>query len=311
MLRGMLPAAIELVTDVPPADDLWVQGDATQLQQVAVNLAINARDAMPNGGRLRMCVHHQAADPSDVPSAVGTRDRGVAALVVEDTGTGMPEEVRARIFEPFFTTKSRELGTGLGMAIVHGIVTDHGGRIEVDSHEGQGTRITITLPCCDPPGADETAAPDHLVESGHGETVIVAEDNPQILTIVASALRAVGYEAVRASDGDEAVALFNAHRDRTCLVILDLDLPKKSGVACLREMRNLQPALPAIFMTGNVDPDSEEQPDGRTRLLRKPFRIGELTRRMQTRPRASASTACARATSSSFPTEQPTRNRAA
>ncbi len=151
LLSGMLPATIEIVADASSFPDLWVEGDATQLQQVVLNLAVNAGDAMPDGGQLRIAVNHEPVDPADVLSAVTTKGKGAAVLMVEDTGVGMPEEVRTRIFEPFFTTKPRELGTGMGMAVVHGIVSDHHGHIDVDSQEGRGTRISATFPCCDPP----------------------------------------------------------------------------------------------------------------------------------------------------------------
>ena len=197
--------------------------------------------------------------------------------MVEDTGIGMPEEVQARIFEPFFTTKPRERGTGLGLAIVHRIVIDHHGQIEVGSREGHGTRITISFPCCDAPETEPAPSPDGFsAHAGHGEMVIVVEDNPQVLEIVSSSLQSAGYQVAQASDGVEAMTVFGKHWDRARMVVLDLYLPKKSGRACLREMRERRLGLPVVIITGSVEPDIEENLSRSTRLLRKPFRIGEL-----------------------------------
>ena len=270
MLRRMVPAAIEIVTDVARADDFWVHADATQLQQVVMNLAVNARDAMPNGGVLRLTVH---AEPPDTRNAAPT-----AVMVVQDTGTGMSAEVLARVFEPFFTTKPRERGTGLGMAVVHGIVTDHGGRIEIESKEGYGTQVSVRFPCCAAPADDASPPEPPPAIRGLGETILVVDDNPQVLAIITSTLRSAGYQTVSASDGDAAMTTFEANRERTRLVILDLDLPRRSGLACLNEMRKHRSDLPALLISGSIEADLESAARNDTRILRKPFQVQELGR---------------------------------
>ncbi len=281
LVRRMLPAAIEIVADSPSyAPGLWIEADATQIQQVILNLAVNARDAMPDGGKLGISVSHRAVDSSDVLSAVATRGMGAAALVVEDTGEGMSEETLAHMFEPFFTTKTKERGTGLGMAIVHGIVTDHHGTIDVKSQVEHGTRIEVIFPCCSP--GDSVAGPslDDSVSHGHGETILLAEDNESVRAMVASTLRSMNYHVLDCSNGVEAMAVFESNRASVSALILDVDLPKKSGTACLDEMRNARPELPAVMVTGSSGPDLEALVDSQTLALNKPFLVTELANKL-------------------------------
>jgi CheY-like chemotaxis protein len=199
-------------------------------------------------------------------------------MVVQDTGTGMSAEVLARVFEPFFTTKPRERGTGLGMAVVHGIVTDHGGRIDIESKEGQGTRVTVTFPRCAAPSAEISPPESPPAIRGLGETILVVDDNPQVLAIITSTLRSAGYQTVSASDGDAAMTTFEANRERTRLVILDLDLPRRSGLACLKEMRKHRSDLRALLISGSIEADLESAANNHTRIVRKPFQVRELGR---------------------------------
>lgn len=277
LLRSLLPAAIEVTTEISSSHaGLWIEADVTQLQQVVLNLAINARDAMPNGGILRVTVRHEPVDAADVLSAVTTRGKGAAVLIVEDTGVGMTDEVRARIFEPFFTTKPREQGTGLGLAVVHGIMSDHQARIEVDSKEGRGTRISIMFPCCDAPASADSASASDRIERAVGETILLAEDNEQIRAIMTTALRSAGYDVIEASDGVAAVSAFEECRDRVRLLVLDLDLPKRDGLACLTQMRHARPDLPAVIVSGAANQNLGRHLDSRTRLLRKPFLMSDF-----------------------------------
>ncbi len=286
MLRRMLPAAVEIATDVPPAGGPWVEGDATQLQQVVLNLAINARDAMPEGGRLSIAVRTEVVDPPSVWSAVVAGHQAAAVLVVEDTGTGMTEEVRQQVFDPFYTTKPRERGTGLGLSMIHGIVGDHGGRIDIESAPASGTRVTICLPSCPPSEAAEYPVADAQVSDAHGQVIILAEDNQYVRTIMASVLAAEGYEVVQAADGVEAMVAFAARQDAMRLAILDLDLPGKNGLACLREMHEVAADLPIILVTGN--PQSDLDDDIEAVVLRKPFKMADLTQLVARMLRASA-----------------------
>ena len=275
MLRRIMPAAVEIVADIPSSAEVWVNGNESQLQQVLMNLAVNARDAMPQGGKLRISLRHEVTGSSPLVPGRSPLARG-AVMVVEDTGIGMPEDIRARVFEPFFTTKARGRGTGLGMAVVHGIVMEHGGHIEVESREGHGSRITVGFPCGDPPATEPAPSPAQTGKEGRGETILIVEDSHQVRAIMATALESAGYQVLRAADGREGVEMFKAHESSVRLAILDLDLPKLSGTASLGKIRQIQPDLPAIMISGlrDVDPDSG-RPDN-VILLHKPFPMAEL-----------------------------------
>lgn len=269
-LRRMLPASIEIVEEFPEAQDTLVLADAGQLQQVLLNLVINARDALSGGGRLLIALRAGVAGGSGAPG-----DGKWVQLVVEDDGMGMDEEVQTRIFEPFFTTKPRGQGTGLGMAVTHGIVAEHRGRIEVESALGRGTRVTVAFPAC-------SAMTVASVESGrgaggpagHGEVIVVVEDDVHVRSIVSSTLKAQGYEVVQAGDGVEALA---ALAGEARAVVLDLDLPRMSGMSCLQRIRKRWSGVPVVVVTGDPNFDPQGQLEAGEFLLRKPFRMTELT----------------------------------
>ena len=267
-LRHVLPTSIELVADVAAAEALWVSADSTQLQQVIMNLAVNARDAMPDGGTLRVAASYGAA-------AIGSATAEVR-LVVSDTGTGMAPEVREHIFEPFFTTKPRGQGTGLGLSIIHGIVKDHGGSIDVESEPGRGTTFTVTLPGLEAEAVAEMADPATAAPRGHGELVLLAEDDEHVRRIIASTLEALDYEVLQISDGEALLAAFERHRARVRLIVTDIEMPKRGGLTCLRDIRASGAATPAVLITASVDVDIEDQLDEDTVLLRKPFQLTAL-----------------------------------
>jgi len=262
LFRRMMPASIEVKAETVGTDDLWVEADATQIQQVVMNLSVNARDAMPDGGELRLIVR---------------KVDGGAALIVEDTGTGMSEDVRRQVFEPFFTTKTRGQGTGLGMAVVHGIVQDHDGRIDIASQPDRGTRVTITLPRCEPaPTAPQPAALSRGRVDGNGQTVLLAEDHEQVRRIAAQALTSAGFKVLEVGTGVEAMSTFEAAGDGIDVLVIDVDLPGHSGLSCLQQMRSRCAALPVVIITGNPEFALEEELARTLVLLKKPFTLNEL-----------------------------------
>ncbi len=273
LFRRILPAAITLEIDVASIQNFQVNADATQLQQVLFNLMINARDAMPDGGTLRISLSPAPADRDD-----GSDAAGWVRIEVSDTGVGMPPEVQGRIFEPFFTTKPDEYGTGLGLAMIHSIVSQHGGRVEVRSVLGQGSTFTVLLP---PAILDSTR--DEVIsarnwKSGAGEMILLAEDHRYVREIMAATLRHVGYQVVQVEDGLALLDRYQAHRDRLRLLIADLDLPGCSGLDALRQLRARGARLPAILITGTDSRDLSDQLDMETLLLRKPFQMATLAR---------------------------------
>lgn len=259
LIRRIAPMSIELDSRNDFSGEPWVQGDGTRLLQLLMNLAINSRDAMPNGGRMRV--------------ALAPAEGQAAALILEDNGCGMDQAVLARLFEPFFTTKPRGQGTGLGMSMVQAIVQDHRGTITVDSAPGQGTRITVVLPTIPPP---VRAAPAAAVAAGQGRTVLLGEDNPQVRAILETTLRRGGYKVLAARDGAELLELFTRNAREVDAVIADIDLPKVRGEECLRRMRAARPDLPAIVITGDVEATPDSLGVGDVVLLHKPFRTSEL-----------------------------------
>ncbi len=274
MLRQMLPASIELETNVAQGGGLWMRADGAQLQQLVINLVVNAREAMPDGGTLDISVGPEPADESRAETDESTP--GSLVLVVADSGQGLGQEIRERLAHAIPTPPAPGSGAGLGMAVAHGIVAEHGGRIEVESREGRGTRIIITFPGCQRPPQRLADRPWLTEDPGHGETILVAENTPQILAIVTSALRSKGYRVLQASDGCEASELHEKHRATTRLLILDADLPNKGGTALLHDVRASGSSVPAILITGRPDPAVQEDALPGLHVLRKPFHVGSL-----------------------------------
>ncbi|MET0648527.1 MAG: PAS domain S-box protein [Pyrinomonadaceae bacterium] len=289
-LLGMLRRVIEENVNIhfhPVAERSTVFADAGQIEQILVNLAANARDAMPKGGRLVIETANVTLDDAYVGRHPYARAGRYVLLSVSDTGTGMPEEVRRRVFEPFFTTKDVDEGTGLGLSTVYGIVKQHGGTIEVYSEPGRGTTFEIYLPL-EAGTAGEAAEAAAAPLEGGAETVLVAEDEPSLNRLARQVLEGLGYRVVTACDGREAVKVYEAHRDRIDLVLLDVIMPRMDGPDAYREMRALTAgAAPVIFMTGY----SPELVRGRLEaelgagagagLLQKPYDADTLGRKVR------------------------------
>lgn len=276
LLRRLLPASIELVEDLPEDDALFATANGHQLQQVWLNLTLNARDAMPVGGKLIIRLRRLSQGPQSPQDSWHGQPLETALITVSDNGTGMSEKVMQRIFEPYFTTKQRGQGTGLGLSIVHGIITDHGGRIRVQSESGKGTRFIIQLPTCAPPVSDLSSASASNLQRGTGQIILLAEDNEFVREVIASSLMSAGYRIVQAADGEEAMHLYQEHQHDLGLLLLNTDLPKLSGEVCLERIRESSPALPAILMSASL-PQQTSSPDRPDELrLAKPFQIARL-----------------------------------
>jgi two-component system cell cycle sensor histidine kinase/response regulator CckA len=258
---------VEVVADpeVPP-----VLADPGQLEQVVVNLVINARDAMPEGGRLRIRTSRPADD--------------LVELAVTDTGVGMSAETQARIFEPFFTTKAPGKGTGLGLSMVYGIVEASGGHLVVDSAPGAGTTIAVRLPArgalaASGNGDASAAALPAAAEphDGGAGIVLLAEDEPSLRQLVAMSLELLGCTVLAAADGEDAAALADDLDAPLALVVTDVVMPRRSGPRLLADLRARWPELPAVVMSGYADANAGEvATDERTVFLPKPFEIEDL-----------------------------------
>ncbi len=255
-----------------------VRADRGQLQQVLVNLAVNARDAMPGGGRLSISTANADIDPESARYRSIPPGRYVE-LAVSDTGWGMSPEVQARIFEPFFTTKGPE-GTGLGLATVYGIVRQSDGYITVDSRPGQGTSFTIFLPRVDEDQADSSSARAEAPANLSGRTVLVVDDEERVRALTARILASLECEVLTASGCDEAVEVAGRHAGRVDLLLTDVTLQGPSGFEIARRLREKDPSLAVVFMSGYADPMELPEALGRagTTYLPKPFTAIDLQR---------------------------------
>jgi PAS domain S-box-containing protein len=263
---------LELAPDVPA-----VLADRAQIEQVVLNLAVNARDAMPHGGRLLIAAHHVTVAESQSAEASPVPPGRYALLRFTDTGCGIRSDVRQRIFEPFFTTKPVGQGTGLGLAVVYGIVRQHDGFIDVASVPGDGTRFSVYLP------AVEIEVPSPVQSSGAElaggrETILIAEDEPALRSLTERLLTGLGYSVLVAEDGAQALELFNAHRDEIDLLLLDIVMPGKGGTDVYTSVRANGSDVPVVFMTGysaDVAPHALGS-EPACRVLYKPYDLDEL-----------------------------------
>lgn len=244
---------VELVMDDAPI----ILGDRTLIANALLNLAVNARDAMPDGGVLRIVAGVQKVDAefrlrNELPPHVP-----VATIQVNDNGVGMPPQVLARVFEPFFTTKEPDKGTGLGLAMAYGTVKDHGGTITVDSTVGVGTTVTLYLPCSDVIDVVATTASAPVLARTPSR-ILVVDDEPLIRSVATRMLQRLGYEVESAEDGIAAIDRLHADTHSIDLVIIDGNMPRLNGIETARRIHARHPELPMIFATGHFDPDGDE-----------------------------------------------------
>ena len=279
LVRGSLPPGIKLETDFSSAE-IYVVGDPTQLHQVTMNLCTNACHAMPQGGVLRIRLDEQTIDAERSFAHTTLHTGPYARLIVEDTGSGMDEATLARIFEPFFTTKEVGKGTGLGLALVYGIVTDSGGAIDVATTPGRGSTFAIYLPRIDgvevraPSSAEDVAAAP--VARGQGERVLVVDDEEALVAVTSEVLKHFGYEPVGCSDGTAALAAFDS--GRIDAVIADEVMPGISGTQLARALRRRRADLPIVLVSGYTGPMLSERAlaAGVTEILKKPVQSRDI-----------------------------------
>lgn len=254
--------------------ELWpLSGNHTHLHQVLMNLCVNARDAMPNGGELTLIAENVELEESSVRTMPGTRPGPHVLLLVRDTGTGIAPEHLEKIFDPFFTTKELGKGTGLGLAAVQGIVRSHRGFIRVDSQVGQGTEFRIFFPAlCDQIAANQTASPATLLR-GQGELILVVDDEVDVRKSLTWALVKNGYHVVTAGNGVEGARLFAERSREIKAVITDLAMPQADGIALVREIKRGYPQTKIIVSTGlSVEEQVKElKALGVARILNKPY----------------------------------------
>ena len=282
LLRRTLGEHIELRVELAPALP-QVMADAGQLEQVLVNLAVNARDAMPEGGHLLIDTKQVSLDEKFVRDHPDASPGPHVRLTVTDTGCGMDADTAVRAFEPFFSTKRKGEGTGLGLATVYGIVKGAGGQITIESEPGNGTAIKVHLPVSDEAAPEERADAFQGAPQGNGEHIIVVEDEDAVRTLAARILRRGGYEVTALSRGVEALELL-ADLDRDFeLLLSDVVMPEMRGVELVRRAREVRPGLLILMMSGYTTPitDDERSAIASAPMLEKPFTAPALLREVR------------------------------
>ncbi len=270
MLRRLIGEDILLTTDLQPGLGR-VRADPTHLQQVVMNLAVNARDAMPRGGRLSLATREVQCEPG--PHVL---------LAVTDNGCGMTEEVKAHLFEPFFTTKGVGQGTGLGLSTVYGIVKHSGGHIEVESQAGRGTTFRVYLPRAE--DSSQAARPDGAGAVPRGsETILLAEDEDAVRALACQVLRSSGYAVLEASDGAQALWLAGEYREPIDLLVTDVVMPGLDGRGLAERLQALRPGIKALYLSGYTDDAVVRHGVSREEVhfLQKPFSAAGLARKVR------------------------------
>jgi len=290
LLERTIPENIVIGTALAPGECV-ADVDPVRVEQVVANLAFNARDAMPGGGRLRIELSRRTLKEGERPPLAGMTPGEWATLSVADTGFGMSPAVQRRLFEPFFSTKAGK-GTGLGLAQVYGIVKEHGGHVDVTSEVGRGTTFTVYLPLADvrrepqtraPDGPREAKAPDvfdsadETLPTGGGELVLLVEDDASSRVASAEALEALGYRVLAAETAEQAWELWVRHEDEVALVLTDLVLPGVSGAYLCSALRR-QDRAPVIVISGYPIDGKDSRLVGVAHRLQKPFGIERLAR---------------------------------
>ncbi len=283
IIKNTFPKNIRLHFIIPK--DTWlILGDPTQVHQILLNLCVNARDAMPNGGNLSFSVENCELDAHYAAMHIGAKAGRFINISVTDSGTGIPQGILDKIFEPFFTTKEVNEGTGLGLSTVMAIVKSHQGIIDVYSEPGKGTTFKVYLPAMElSPEALKLVTQQISVPRGNGETVLVVDDEASIITITSQTLQAFGYRVLVATDGAEAVAVYAEHRKDIKVVLTDMSMPIMDGAAVIRALTKINPAIKIIAASGlNASGDVAKVSGTAVKhFLTKPYTAGTLLKVMR------------------------------
>ena len=283
MVKRLIGENIKIETDL--ADDLCsVKVDEGQIEQVIINLAINARDAMPDGGKLaiRTLNMNKSSENDKISNLKEVR---FVRLIVEDTGKGISPEVQEKIFDPFFTTKSKSKGTGMGLSVVYGIIKKHNGRVDVESKVGEGSRFIIDMPVCKDK-SNRSDSMDNLKSAdlkGNGEKILMIEDEKNLIKAAQRMLEFNNYKVDTALNGEEAIDKLDKKRRYYDLIISDVLLPDTNAFKLLDEFKKLQGDVPIIFCSGYTDERSKQEliVNKGIPFLQKPYQMHHLIRQVK------------------------------
>ncbi len=277
VISGTFPRNVRIQCDI--AKNLFcVNGDATQLHQVLMNLCVNARDAMPDGGTLRLSADNVEFDAASACMTPGVQPGRYVVFRVADSGMGIPREIIAKIFDPFFTTKPLGKGTGLGLSTASGIVKSHDGVLNLRSEQGRGTTFEFWLPVASGGACPMLEDVETPFPVGHGELILVVDDEYDIRTTTESVLTRYGYSTMAAADGTEAVSIYAQHGAEIRVVLTDIMMPLVDGVTLCRLLKRMNPAVSVIASTGYADEARAEELQSLkvSEMLNKPFSTGTL-----------------------------------
>jgi hypothetical protein len=281
IIKETFPKSIEVFSQISP--NLWtVSADATQLHQVLMNLCVNARDAMPNGGNLIISAENLLVDENYAKMHIDAKEGAYVVVTVTDAGTGIKPQVLERIFEPFFTTKDPGKGTGLGLSTVLGIIKSHDGFINVYSEEGRGSQFKVYLPAQD--AAETIEEKEQELPKGNGELILVVDDEAAIRDITKTSLESHNYKAITACDGIEAIALYAEYQDKISLVLTDMVMPAMDGITTIRTLRKINPQVKIIAVSGLASSDKVNAAYnmGIKTFLSKPYTAFQLLQAIST-----------------------------
>ncbi len=282
IVKNTFPKSVQVSTTIPR--ETWtILGDPTQIHQILLNLCVNARDAMPNGGKLTLLVENFILDEQYSVMSHQAKPGPYVQISVTDTGSGIPPELVERIFEPFFTTKEISKGTGLGLSTVMAIVKSHDGMINVYSEVGKGTTFKVYLPAVESsPEKRKVQTQRVRLPRGNGEMILVVDDEASILTITCQTLVAFGYRVLKASDGAEAVATYAKHEQEVAVVLTDMMMPVLDGSALIHALKRMKPNVKIIAASGlNTEGNAKLAEAGVNHFLTKPYTAGTLLKTLQ------------------------------
>ena len=281
MLARSISKMIEI--DLLLADDLWtIKAAPNQIDQILMNLAVNARDAMPDGGKLTIQTQNTMLDEEYCSFDPLVKPGRYVLIEVSDTGTGMDKETASHIFEPFFTTKEKGKGTGLGLSVVYGIVEQYGGRIVCESAPSVGTTFRLYFQAIEDVHEEEYFEKKEP-HRGQGETILLVDDEPGFLELAGRTLNRSNYRVIKASNGKEALNLYEKHRAEIRLVIMDLLMPEMDGRRCLEALRKVDPNVRVLIASGalNSEIEADLKEIGAKGLIAKPFDMPQLLEKIR------------------------------
>jgi two-component system, cell cycle sensor histidine kinase and response regulator CckA len=282
LLRPLIGEDIELTTHLAPSIGC-TRADAGQLEQVIMNLVVNAKDAMPHGGKISIKTASVTLDESDRPENTFIKRGPYVMISVADTGQGMDRETQARIFEPFFTTKEKGKGTGLGLSTVYGIIKQSGGYVFVQSEPGRGTVFTMYFPRVDEPSEALGITPATLAAAGGSETILLVEDEESVRQLIRETLESRGYQVLEAGNGHAALALAATRSDTIDLVITDVVMPGLSGHELVQQLLAARPTTKVLYLSGHAEESvaGPLAPQAPKAFLQKPFTLQNLSRKVR------------------------------